>query len=120
MVRVYRGANRSRQEVLPVADDDGRLKDLRHALTNTLQLVIVLEFDDDREFITGEPCNHVALAQNALNTLGSLLQNLIAAFVAVQIVNRLEKIKVHVQHGETTAVALPLGHPGLEEFLEQR
>ena len=95
------------------------LENMDHALTHTLQIVPGLQLYNGRKLITRQPRHHVPPSQNALDTVGGVLQHAITAFVAVEIINRFEEIEIHEQHGEPATVTGALGHTGLEELLEQ-
>ena len=62
--------------------------------------------EQDRELVAAQPGRGVGGAQRLLQPLADLVQQLVAGGVAERVVDGLEVVEVHEQHGDRLVVAL--------------
>ncbi|CAN5918119.1 hypothetical protein BH23ACT10_BH23ACT10_01790 [soil metagenome] len=92
----------------------------QHALGDVGRGVIVGPGHQDRELVTAQPRDGVALADSLLQPLGDAGQQLVADAVAERVVDLLEPVEVNEQHGDDVVVPTRLRNRMLDAFGEQR
>ena len=121
VVRVEADADGGRDEEFVPVDTDGRAQGIEY-LGGQLagHGLVILQGQDDHEFVATEPCHRIVGAQGIGQAAGHLLEQGVADMMAQRVVDGLEAVQINEQDGQL-GVILGSGIHGLAEaLLEQR
>ncbi len=119
VARVVRQADADRYVDLRRGELERLLDRARESLRQVQRLEIAGRAGDDDELVAAQPGHEVGVAHHAGQPFGGGADQLVAGGVAVGVVDLLEAVQVHEQHGEGLAVALRAGHRPVERLFER-
>ena len=118
--RIERDADAGAQVHLLPAHIEGRLEEIVHLGRKHHGVVgIALAVGEHDEFVATEARDGIRCAQAAVETVGDGLKHEIAGLVPIRVVDGLEAVEIHEQHGQLPPGALRDEH-GLLEAIEQQ